>query len=250
MKLRTDLLENQIQHAHRSVELVSRAIAAYHRDDRTRVNELKRLISAENIEVDAIKETAQLHWSTIESDFRTKFAALDLIARISLIADYTEDIAVLLLMRTGSTPDAIWPTLNDFITAVLDSVEELQRAISMARGRKKKSCGECPHFVRMYPGAAMGRCRLMDGDQFVPGLRDENSSCEVEEKEEVYKQCEAVSAAEATADRLERTLRGTIYREEIDLATMAAMHLLKIVENCDMIANIAEECATSLKAMY
>lgn len=250
MKLRTKLLENQMAMAKKSNKTLMKCLEEYYLGNSERVRELQLEISSLEDEADFIKEKAQLHWSNIESDFRTKNSALELTGRISLIADYAEDVALLLEMKEDSIPTGAWPDFRKFMDVIDTSVCKLEEAILIARSKKTKKCKNCDDFIPMYEGANMGTCRKMDENQYIPGLRDENRGCEAEEKEEVYRLCIEVSKAEEEADKIERRLRRMIYREEMALETLPSMHLLKIVENFDMIANTAEECANSLKAMY
>jgi len=250
MKLKTKLLENQTKMALESAKILVKCTQQYYLGNTEDVKKLQLEISSIEDQTDSIKDRAQLHWASIESDFRTKSSALELAARISLIADYAEDVALLLIMRKDSIPTSAWGDFSNFMKVVLDSVVKFQESIMMARTVKRKKCKECEHFIRMYEGAHMGSCSKIDENRYIPGFRDENQGCEVEEKESVYDLCIKVSQAEDEADRLERRLRGKIYREELDLGSIPSMHFLKIIENFDMIANTAEECANFLKAMY
>lgn len=250
MKLKTKLLENQVKKANESVKTLTKCIEKYYLANTPRVKKLQEEISTLEDETDYIKERAQLHWANIESDFRTKNSALELTQKISLIADYAEDVALLLVMRRDSIPIEAWVDFKKFMEVVSASVDKLQETILVARSKKTKKCKDCDDFKRMYDGANMGRCKKLDENRYFPGFRDETQGCDVEEKEEVYKLCVEVSQAEDEADNIERRLRGKIYRDEMDLNNMGAMHFLKIVENFDMIANTAEDCANCLKAMY
>ena len=250
MKLRTKLLENQISMAKKSTETLIKCLEEYYLGNTKKVRELQLEISSLEDQTDYIKEKAQLHWSNIESDLRTKHSALELTSRISLIGDYAEDVVLLLEMRADSIPTGAWPDFRKFMDVILTCVGKLEEAILIARSKKTKRCKHCDDFIPMYEGANMGTCRKMDENQYIPGLRNETSGCEAEEKEEIYRLCIEVSQAEEEADKIERRLRRMIYREEMALGTVPSMHLLKIVENFDMIANTAEECANSLKAMY
>jgi len=250
MKLKTKLLENQTKMALESVKILKNCTQEYYLGNTENVKKLQLEISSIEDQTDYMKEKAQLHWASIESDFRTKSSALELAARISLIADYAEDVALLLFMREDSIPTSAWGDFSKFMDVVLDSVEKFQESIMMARTGKRIKCRDCEYFLRMYEGAHMGSCSKIDENLYIPGFRDENQRCEVEEKESVYNLCIQVCHAEDEADRLERRLRGKIYREELGLGTIPSMHFLKIIENFDMIANTAEECANYLKAMY
>ncbi len=250
MKLKTKLLENQTKMALESVKKLVKCTEEYYLGDTIKVKKIQLEISSIEDQTDSIKEKAQLHWASIESDFRTKSSALELSARISLIADYSEDVALLLIMREDSIPTSAWVDFSKFMEVVLDSVEKFQQSIEMARTGERKKCSDCEHFIKMYEGADMGSCSKIDENRYIPGFRDKNQGCEVEEKESVYELCQEVSHAEDEADRLERKLRGKIYREEFPLGSIPTMHFLKIIENFDMIANTAEECANFLKAMY
>lgn len=250
MKLKTKLLENQTKMALKSVKILGKCTEEYYLGNTEKVKKLQLEISTIEDKTDSIKDKAQLHWASIESDFRTKNSALELSARISLIADYSEDVALLLIMRKDSIPTGAWADFSKFMEVVLDSVQKLKESVMMARTGERKKCKECEHFIRMYEGADMGSCSKIDENRYIPGFRDENRGCEVEEKESVYDHCIKVSQAEDDADRLERRLRGKIYREELGLGSIPSMHFLKIIENFDMIANTAEDCANLLKAMY
>ncbi len=250
MKLKTKLLENQMKKAKKSVKKLKKCTEEYYLGNTERVRELRREISKLEDETDYIKEKAQLHWANIESDFRTKNSALELTQKISLIADYAEDVSLLLIMRKDSIPIEAWADFKKFMDVVSSSVSTLQKTILVARSKKTKKCKDCDDFKPMYDEANMGRCKKLDENRYFPGFRDENQGCDVKEKEEVYKLCAEVSQSEDEADKIERNLRGKIYREEMDQDTMAGMHFLKIVENFDMIANTAEDCANCLKTMY
>ncbi|MDP6155374.1 MAG: DUF47 family protein [Candidatus Thermoplasmatota archaeon] len=250
MKLKTKLLESQTKMALKSVKRLVKCTEEYYLGNTLTVKKLQLEISSIEDKTDSIKDKAQLHWASIESDFRTKSSALELAARISLIADYAEDVALLFIMRNDSIPTSAWGDFSKFMEVVLNSVEKFKESILMARTGKRRKCLECEHFIRMYEGANLGSCSKIDENRFIPGFRNENQGCEVEEKESVYELCFEVSHAEDEADSLERRLRGQIYREEFGLGSIPSMHFLKIIENFDMIANTAEDCANLLKAMY
>ena len=142
MKLKTKLLENQTKMALKSVKILGKCTEEYYLGNTEKVKKLQLEISTIEDKTDSIKDKAQLHWASIESDFRTKNSALELSARISLIADYSEDVALLLIMRKDSIPTGAWADFSKFMEVVLDSVQKLKESVMMARTGERKKCKE------------------------------------------------------------------------------------------------------------
>ena len=114
MKLKTKLLESQTKMALKSVKRLVKCTEEYYLGNTLTVKKLQLEISSIEDKTDSIKDKAQLHWASIESDFRTKSSALELAARISLIADYAEDVALLFIMRNDSIPTSAWGDFSKF----------------------------------------------------------------------------------------------------------------------------------------
>jgi len=250
LKFKTKLLEKQMRTAKQSVIILTKCFKEYYVGNSEKVKECKRKINALEDETDHIKEKVDLHFGELETGFRKKNSALALSAKISLIADYSEDVAILLNMRPDSIPKRTWKDFKKFMDCIQISVNKLEDCIMVAHTQKGRKCKDCEYFVRMYEGANLGSCKKVDENQYIPGFRNENNRCELDEKDSILRLSQEVSEAEEDADIIERRLRKQLYCDELGLDPMRALHFLKIVENFDMIANVAEEGANYLKSMY
>lgn len=232
------------------VQIVDKTIDAIKQYEQNQTEQVKvtcdEIVMLEG-KADIIRNSIMKRWALIESP--RKYSAMQLVSEVDLIADYCEDIALLLKMREGSIPPIIYDDFNTFMDKVKETVDMLGKAIEISITFSRKRCRDCEDFVRMYEGSTVGSCRKL-GESPEQGYRPEESHCDIEKAEVLHRITDDVGVKEEEADVFERNFRSMAFREELGLTPIQTLHFLQIVDNTDYIANTAKDAANSLKRLY
>jgi len=177
-----------------------------------------------------------------------QFQILDIVYEQDMIADYAEEVALLLEMRNSAFPDEYNTTFLKLVNAMMESVELYKSAVEHVKTRKSKICRDCPDFERMYEGSNVGRCLKLDTGEYSGGFRSESSACEVVKSMSVFDLIDRVNDKEEEADELDRRLRKACFQGKVTSDPFEAMHLIRVIENIDMLINSAEDAAHRLRS--
>jgi len=247
MNIRMAVLEEHMKVVMRITDKTVEALDHYQNGESEKVKTDRDDILKMEKEADILRNSIQKRWSHIDSP--RKYSAMQLVETIDLIADYCEDVVVLLSMREGSIPSSITLDFSEFTAKVHATVDMLMQAISLSSKFSKKYCRDCEFFERLYEGSDVGRCKKLDVGH-TTGLRSADSACEIEKDEVLYVMCDDIGVKEEEADVMERKFRKMAFREELGLGPIQTTHFLQIVNNTDYIANSAKDAAHALRRLY
>lgn len=246
MQFKLDMLEEHMKVVMQIVDKLMEALKYYMESENGKMNEACNEILRLERKADILRNSIQKRWAMVESPRR--YSAMRLVETIDLIADYAEDVALLLQMREGSIPKQIHGDFNEFLEKVHGTVDMLSQSISLSSKLSKKFCKDCENFERMYSGSDVGTCKKLDRAP-TAGFRPEDTVCEIEKAEVLYVMTDDVGVKEEEADIFERKFRKMIFDEELKLKPLQAIHLLQIVNNTDYIANSAKDASNALKQL-
>ncbi len=247
MNIKMTVLEEHMKVVMKITDKTIEALEFYQNGDEAQVKAATKEILKLEAEADILRNSIQKRWSLQEGP--RKYSAMELVETIDLIADYCEDVALLMEMRPGSIPQSISLDFGNFVKKVHSTVEMLSQAVSVSSKFSKKYCRDCESFDRLYEGSEVGKCAKLDSGH-TSGLRSGDAVCEIEKAEVLFVMCDDIGVKEEEADVMERKFRAMAFKEELGLNPIQTLHFLQIVNNTDYIANSAKDAANALRRLY
>ena len=137
---------------------------------------------------------------------------LEVIHQQDEVADFAQDVAELLTMRNSDVPDNLKQDIIEHFSEVKKTVQYLQNAITELKDLIESSFSK----------------------------KDINS---------ISEQIELVNEHEYKADIIEKKISRQLFTNVYDLETLSVIHLLKIIDRADQIANTAEATGNRIRSM-
>jgi predicted phosphate transport protein (TIGR00153 family) len=206
--------EGLLEHAskvHECIKYLSPAVEHYCNAEYDKMNVMVEKISELEHEADLIKGNIRAHLPTFVFLPIKRGDFLMLLREEDSILDYAEDVANLMAMRHTKVPKEIKNELLEHTKKVVETVEAFEKAVTNLKDLLKTSFGK-------------------------------------REREETKKLIHHLHRKEWEADQVEAKLSKQIFNME-DLDPISVVHLLKIVDRMDQIANHAENAGDWLRAM-
>ena len=193
------------------IDVLSQAVRSYVDGQFDEVMELTKRASALEGEADLLKGNIRNHMPKFIFLSVDKRDFLLLLSEQDKILDYSEDVALLLQMRNTTLPDSLREDFLAHAEKVRQTVIALGRVLEL--------------FQKLWDAS------------FARILREDT-------KDNIKK----VHRLEWEADQLEARLSRKLFNMD-EMSPLAAVHLLKVVDRMDQIANHAENAADRVRAM-
>ncbi len=206
--------EGLLEHAnkvHECIKILMPAVKHFCDGEYKKMDKMVKKISELEHEADVIKGNIRAHLPKFIFLPVKRSDFLMLLREEDKILDFAEDVANLMAMRHSKVPKDIKPDLLEHTKTVVETVEAFDKAIMNLKDLLETSFGK-------------------------------------REREETKKMIHGVHRKEWEADQVEAKLSKKLFNYE-GLDPITVIHLLKIVDRMDQIANHAENAGDWLRAM-